>query len=587
MSEHNEQEEEKNKKPKIYNFLRVLFHPHDFLGILSEDRYKSLKIRIVLIEAMLSLLPLFIVVTISYFWFQQILKDDFKNQLKWELENTKQSIEFFLEERVSILRFITSSYTHEQLSDQRTLSDIFTKFKREFPGLVDIGVIDADGIQRTYSGPYRLAGADYSDQTWFNEIVIRSSNLSDVFMGFRKIPHFAIAVKREVPDKGTFWILRATIDMKTLQKYASAINIRENDDVFIINREGVLQTPSRFHGNVLEQYKEIFSFPEDNLSIKEAGQSEGTCDICGYAPIKNTPWILVAVIRSSPYAKIPNIFRNELFFITIISVFFSIAVTIALVQTVVNRIKKADQAREAAIAETEHAGKMASIGRLAAGVAHEINNPLAIINEKAGLMKDILEGSRDMQQNREKFLSLISGIFDSINRCRTVTHRLLGFSRRMDISHDTIDINDALKEVIEFLEKEIIYRNIRLDLDLKKDLPRVVTDKGQLQQVFLNIINNAIDAVEEGGLIQISSYSKDEHFVRVSIKDNGRGIPRDKLKHIFEPFYTTKEKGKGTGLGLSISYGIVQRLGGSIHVESEVNKGTTFFVDIPILSETV
>jgi two-component system, NtrC family, sensor kinase len=106
-----------------------------------------------------------------------------------------------------------------------------------------------------------------------------------------------------------------------------------------------------------------------------------------------------------------------------------------------------------------------------------------------------------------------------------------------------------------------------------------------VQQVFLNIINNAIDAVQEEGLIKISSYSKDEHFVRVSIKDNGSGIPRDKLKHIFEPFYTTK--GKGTGLGLSISYGIVQRLGGSIHVESEINKGTNFFVDIPIRSETV
>jgi two-component system, NtrC family, sensor kinase len=589
MSEHNEQWTEKNHKPRIYNFLRVLFHPQNFLGILSEDRYKSLKIRIVFLEAMLSLLPLFIVVTISYFWFQQILKDDFKNQLKWELENTKQSIEFFLEERVSILRFITSSYTYEQLSDRKTLADIFTKFKREFPGLVDLGVIDADGIQRTYSGPYRLAGADYSDQTWFNEIVIRSSNLSDVFMGFRKIPHFAIAVKREAPDKGTFWILRATIDMKTLQKYASAVNIRENDDVFIINREGVLQTPSRFHGNVLEKFRENFSFSEETISVREAKHAEGPCecDICGYAPIKNTPWVLVAVIRSSPYSKIPNIFRNELFFITIISIFFSIAVTIALVQTVVNRIKKADQAREVAIAETEHASKMASIGRLAAGVAHEINNPLAIINEKAGLMKDIIEGSGDLQQNRGKFLSLISGIFDSVNRCRTVTHRLLGFSRRMDISHDTVDINDALKEVVGFLEKEITYRNIRLNLDLQEELPKVMTDKGQMQQVFLNIINNASDAVEEGGLIQISSYAKDQHFVRVSITDDGHGIPRDKLKHIFEPFYTTKDKGKGTGLGLSISYGIVQRLGGSIHVESELNKGTTFLVDIPTRSETV
>ena len=112
-----------------------------------------------------------------------------------------------------------------------------------------------------------------------------------------------------------------------------------------------------------------------------------------------------------------------------------------------------------------------------------------------------------------------------------------------------------------------------------------MTDKGQVQQVFLNIINNAIDAVDKGGLIGISSYVKDEQFVRVAIKDNGSGIAKDKLKHIFEPFYTTKGKEKGTGLGLSISYGIMQRLGGAILVESEIGEGTTFFIEIPVRTE--
>jgi two-component system NtrC family sensor kinase len=202
-------------------------------------------------------------------------------------------------------------------------------------------------------------------------------------------------------------------------------------------------------------------------------------------------------------------------------------------------------------------------------------------------MKDILETSDDLQKNKEKFLVLINGIFESVNRCRTITHRLLGFSRRMDVSHDIIDVNYAVKEVVEFLEKEMFYRNIRLEMNLQPGLPKVETDKGQLQQVFLNIINNAIDAVEEGGLITISSGVKDEKTVRLSIRDNGSGIPREKLKYIFEPFYTTKEKGKGTGLGLSISFGIVQRLGGTILVESEIGKGTTFFVEIPVKAGAV
>lgn len=577
MSEH---QKEKSRQG-VFRKFREFVYQFVFLKFSVADRYKNLKIRIVLIDGFLSLVPLFIVITISYFWFQQILKDDFQHQLKWEIRNTKQSIESFIDERISLLRFISSAYTYDEISDRKTLSTIFSKFQREFTGMVDVGVIDSTGIQQAYAGPYHLQGMDYSDQGWFNEIIVRSYYVSDVFMGYRKIPHFAIAVKKETPDKKSFWVLRVTIDMETLKKYASAINLRENDDAFIVNYSGILQTPSRFHGNILEKFSEFSVINEDEISVKEMSNSDSDCGMCGYAQIKNTPWILVSIIKSTPYAKIPNIFRNELFYITILSILFGVVVTFFLAQTVVNRIQKADKEREDVIAEVEHAYRMASIGRLAAGVAHEINNPLAIINEKAGLMKDILEGTGNLQKNRDKFLVLLNGIFDSVNRSRTITHRLLGFSRRMDISHDVIDINAAIQEVIAFIEKEILFRNIQLDLNLQNNLPKVMTDKGQIQQVFLNIINNAIDAVEQGGLIEISSSLKDNNTIRISVKDNGMGIPQDKLKHIFEPFYTTKEKGKGTGLGLSISYGIVERLGGTILVESEPQKGTTFIVEVP------
>lgn len=573
-------------KQKFSNLLRDIFHPREIFRVLGKDRYASLKIRIVLLDVLLSIIPLFIVITISYFWFQKILKDDFHKQLQWEIQNTKQTMEFFVDERLSALRFITSSYTFEQLSDQKLLTEIFNKFRREFGGLVDFGIIDSTGIQRSYSGPYNLAGKDYSKQEWFQEVIIRSYYVSDVFMGYRKNPHFAIAIKSEATGKGTFWILRATINIDTLQKYVNTVNLRSNDDIFIINSEGILQTPSKFHGDVLEKYTAHVTIPRQEILIQELQTSGDDCKICGFATIKHSPWILVTVIRSTPYARIPSIFRNELFFIAMGSILLGIIFTIVMANTVVNRIKLSDQDREKAVGQSEHASKMASIGRLAAGVAHEINNPLAIINEKAGLMKDILEVSGNIPDNKDKFLSLISGIAESVNRCRTITHRLLGFSRRMEISQDAIDMNDAIQEVIGFLEKEILYRNIRLELNLQENLPKIITDKGQVQQVFLNIINNAIDALKENGRISVTTYAKDDTFIGIAIKDNGSGIPKENLKHIFEPFYSTKEKGKGTGLGLSISYGIVQKLGGTILVESELNKGTTFSVELPLKSES-
>ena len=226
------------------------------------------------------------------------------------------------------------------------------------------------------------------------------------------------------------------------------------------------------------------------------------------------------------------------------------------------------------------AEKLASLGRIAAGVAHEINNPLAIINEKAGLMKDILQLSGDMLY-KEKFSALADSIIDSVSRCRTITHRLLGFARDMEVTIKSFDLNHALREVIGFLEKEILFKNIDLQLDLSEGLPEVMSDRGQLQQVFLNIIKNAVDAVAEGGTVSVSTSAR-EGMGRVVIKDDGHGIPKEILKNIFEPFFTTKEKGKGTGLGLAISYGIVKKLGGDIQVESEVGKGTTFIIDIPI-----
>ncbi len=227
------------------------------------------------------------------------------------------------------------------------------------------------------------------------------------------------------------------------------------------------------------------------------------------------------------------------------------------------------------------AEKLASLGTLAAGVAHEINNPLAIINEKAGLMQDMLEIAGNVPR-KDKYLDIIASILGSVNRCRTITHRLLGFARGMEVTIEDFDVSSAVSDVIGFLEHDLSAKKIRIQRFLDPYLPQVESDKAQLQQVILNIIKNAIDAVEEGGVIIVSTLADSEDAVAVVIADNGPGIPEDRIKRIFEPFFTTKEKGKGTGLGLSITYGIVRRLGGEITVESDVGHGTSFRIRIPL-----
>ena len=199
---------------------------------------------------------------------------------------------------------------------------------------------------------------------------------------------------------------------------------------------------------------------------------------------------------------------------------------------------------------------MATIGRMAAGVAHEINNPMAIINEKAGLLRDLVEFADDFP-NKEKTFGLVDSILNSVDRCSRVTHRLLGFAKRMEIRQESVNVPELVKEVVGFQGTEAKHRNIRIEYDFEDDMPAIESDRGQLQQVLLNIITNAFAAVTDGGLVEISAKRRGPASVAVTIADSGTGISKENLAHIFEPFYSTKGE-FGTGLGLSITRDITE-----------------------------
>jgi len=223
---------------------------------------------------------------------------------------------------------------------------------------------------------------------------------------------------------------------------------------------------------------------------------------------------------------------------------------------------------------------MATLGRLSAGVAHEINNPLAVINEKAGLIGDIISHEPEFASGK-KIMTLIDSIISSVDRCSRVTHRLLGFGRRMEVRKEQIELESLINDVLGFQKTEATHRNIQINLNVEPDVPAIQSDRGQLQQIFLNLINNAYSAVDDNGRIDIGIHKPNTNEITVTISDNGVGIDKNDLNHIFEPFFSTKGEA-GTGLGLSITRDIIEKLGGIIEVASEVGKGTTFTVNLPI-----
>jgi signal transduction histidine kinase len=269
-----------------------------------------------------------------------------------------------------------------------------------------------------------------------------------------------------------------------------------------------------------------------------------------------------------------------MFWLLAVSIVLVVGVILGSSVYLVNRIREADYRQNEAFHKVEYTNKMASIGRLAAGVAHEINNPLAIINENAGLLKDLI-GAENGPPDTKRLLTIAESILNAVDRGSTITHRLLGFAKRMEPYTERLALGPLLEEVLGFQGKEAEYRNIEVKLDVPEDLPDIHSDRGQLQQVFLNILSNAFAAVEDRGKIGISVKREDNNTVAVTIRDNGSGIPEEHLARIFEPFFSTKGD-YGTGLGLSITFGIVEKLHGWIDVQSKVGEGTSFTVRLPI-----
>jgi signal transduction histidine kinase len=376
-----------------------------------------------------------------------------------------------------------------------------------------------------------------------------------------------------------FYILRATIDAEMLSEQILTAGLRPTDDVFLINREGVLQSPSRRYGEVLSSIPLPVPHYSPSVEVVEFKDERGRAIFMSSAYIRNSPFVLIQIKPAEEAMGRWFTLRSELLGFLIVSAGVILTVILWGSGRLIMRIREADERRKALYHQVEYSNKLASIGRLAAGVAHEINNPLAIINEKTGLLKDLVTLS-DATPPRDKVLGIADSVLASVARCQTITHRLLGFARHMDVRSETIDLHVLLREVLGFLGREAEYRNINVSFDVAEDLSTIESDRSQLQQVFLNILNNALAAVDSGGAINITLESGEDHTVVVTVTDDGKGIPEADIKKIFEPFFTTK-KGGGTGLGLSITYGIVKKLGGEISVNSRLGLGTSFTVTLP------
>jgi two-component system NtrC family sensor kinase len=549
--------------------------------------YRYLTINMVLIIVLVSIMPLILAsVTIGYF-FDISYKEKVADHVVTLVKKHQQSIDNFLKQRVANIRSLARIFSFDQLNNDAFLKERLLVLQEEYGSIfVDIGLVNQNGIQIAYAGPYSLKNADYSKSEWFKQSIDTDVYVSDVFHGLRGVPHFIIAVRRERED-GTRWILRATVDFESFNSLVENIRIGKTGFAFILNRRGEFQTQPRFEiSKTKAPYIEFMAGEKirpDQIGFVEQSLGSGEDTLHVMAPLKGGNWLLAFQQNSSDAYKVLEYARLLTLGIFWLGGLGIIVVAILLSKRMVRHIARADLEKEMMNEQVIEAGKLASLGELAAGIAHEINNPVAIMAEEAGWIEDLLteEDFKD-SENLDEFRRALSQIRTQGKRCKEITHKLLSFARKTDPTVKNVQLNEMIEDVIALSEQRAKYANVKLFSELDNELPTVDVSPSEVQQVLLNLVNNAVDAMEpQGGKVTLSS-KVENNFIVIDVADDGPGIPKANLSRIFDPFFTTKPVGKGTGLGLSICYGIIKKMGGEISVSSAVSLGTTFHIRIPV-----
>ncbi len=538
-----------------------------------------------LLLVLVSLLPLLVISGANYQISRKAVLSEQKQQLVRLVSNAQYTMNHFVEERVSALRFLAEGENCEYLCDYKNLSRTLDNLKLGFGGVLDLGVIDETGLQVAYSGPYRLLGKKYADQQWFQETMRLGSYVSEVFLGFRGVPHTIVAVRSSRTD-GEAFAIRATLEIQRLVRIMNPLRENfKNSDALLINLDGRLQVPSQQYGGDNDLVQLPVPPHSTDTEVVTVTDKTGRQLLMAYAYIAHTPFILALVTPEEDILQ--DWAETRSMFLWFFGFFFGgmALVNLASATYVTQRIFETDQKRLDTLHAAERSNRLASIGSLAAGVAHEINNPLAIINEKAGLIKDLFE-LQERYAKDERLMTLLDSILATVQRTARITRQLLDFARNSEVEMRSVSFSEVIGEIMNFFDKESAYKGIAVTLDIPQDLPNITTDRGKIQQIFINLITNAFQAMTSGGALLIAARSDAEGNLVVTVQDTGCGISEKHLKGIFDPFFTTKKTQGGTGLGLSIVYGLVRSLDGEITVQSEVGVGTTFTVTLPLEPET-
>ena len=574
-----------NKTGKTKNFKNLSsdLGPKDLYFHLDDTRayFRQLRMRLIIGFLIAFVVPLMALSVYFHFQFSSTLKESAKLNLVAISESQRNTVDLFLQERVVNIFSQFQSVVFSLAPSQHTMDNYLKDLRRVSDAFVDVGFLNENGVQIGYAGPFPyLQNKIYADEKWFTTLVQQDRNhfISDIYLGFRNEPHFTIAVKQIIG--GDLYVMRSTLDPDKFYMFLRTISQAKGVDSALINAEGIYQIVDPGGGKLLG-LSDFLPSNKAGTGVQEF-QKKGAPILVAYTWLEETPWALVvraplSIFHGQMYRARQIIIASTALIIVLVGIVIWLATN-----HVVKKAQENAESREDLQRQLLHASKLASVGELATGVAHEINNPLAIVIATSGVIRDMLNPEFDLDASPENILKELETIDSAVYRARTITRQLLDYGRKNLPRPVACNLNQLMDDVISgFKQREFEVENIHIKKQYDPELPDIVADPDQIRQIFLNLINNAGDAISESGTITLAT-AGDGGQVRVTITDTGRGMTTEQLKKIFDPFYTTKPAGKGTGLGLSVSLSIVQSMGGSIDVQSMPGAGSSFTVSLPI-----
>jgi len=553
----------------------------------GENRRKEsgrwLKWRIVAALLLVSAVPFVVVGSGSWFVFRSVAIDQTLSLQRTTARSHATAIDMYLAEQLHTLELVARTISPEDLRDPNTLRGIFEALAAvQGDAFVDLGVIDQEGRHLAYVGPFDLMDREYAGTEWFQTVMAQGFLVSDVFLGYRQLPHCVIALRRPSPDG--WWILRATLDNRRLFDLVRSLAVSPQGDVFVVNRDGLFQTPSR-EGEVLGQspLASLSLFPDvRERRVKMEGRSLWQVTTW----VNDDRWLLVVQQPEEEILAPVSRAVAEGGLIAALALVMVGVSTIILTSQLIRRVDLADRARDLMYGDLLRSAKLASLGEMATGLAHEINNPLAIISAEQTNISDELRDLELREDARETLAESVARCKRQVARCGEITAKMLQFGRKTETVLQPTQVEPVLREIVLLLERRARANGAQLRVVVEPGIPPALLDSNELEQVLANLVNNALDATGKGGLITVSARREGKEAL-LEVADNGAGIAPEDLDRIFQPFFTTKPVGKGTGLGLAVVYGVVQGWGGSIQVESVPGAGTRFSIRIPLAGEAV